>query len=78
MAGTTNREAYQMQNPALEVNASGGGVQEEQSPHSQAAHSLPPCDSGKAAWTLLLAAFIFEALLWGQLNISSVRPTIIR
>ena len=27
--------------------------------------SLPPYDRGKAAWTLLLAAFVFEALLWG-------------
>lgn len=28
-------------------------------------HSLPPYDGGKAAWRLLLAAFVFEALLWG-------------
>ncbi|KAK4619524.1 MFS-type transporter pynF [Fulvia fulva] len=28
-------------------------------------HSLPPHDRGKAAWKLLFAAFIFEALLWG-------------
>jgi hypothetical protein len=27
--------------------------------------SLPPYDGGKAAWRLLLAAFVFEALLWG-------------
>jgi MFS family permease len=27
--------------------------------------SLPPIDSGPSAWRLLLAAFIFEALLWG-------------
>jgi len=27
--------------------------------------SLPPCDSGSAAWRLLLSAFVFEALLWG-------------
>lgn len=29
------------------------------------AHSLPPYDGGKAAWRLLIAAFVFEALLWG-------------
>lgn len=28
-------------------------------------HSLPPHDRGAAAWRLLLAAFVFEALLWG-------------
>ncbi|KAJ9610499.1 hypothetical protein H2200_005276 [Cladophialophora chaetospira] len=27
--------------------------------------SLPPTDGGAAAWRLLLAAFVFEALLWG-------------
>ncbi|OCT49112.1 hypothetical protein CLCR_04874 [Cladophialophora carrionii] len=27
--------------------------------------SLPPTDHGAAAWRLLLAAFVFEALLWG-------------
>ncbi|KAK5174559.1 uncharacterized protein LTR77_001640 [Saxophila tyrrhenica] len=30
--------------------------------HTQA---LPPADGGKAAWRLLVAAFVFEALLWG-------------
>lgn len=28
-------------------------------------HSLPPCDGGKVAWRILLAMFVFEALLWG-------------
>ena len=28
--------------------------------------SLPPYDGGIAAWRLLIAAFVFEALLWGQ------------
>jgi MFS family permease len=27
--------------------------------------SLPPTDGGTQAWTLLLSAFLFEALLWG-------------
>ena len=27
---------------------------------------LPPADGGAAAWRLLGAAFIFEALLWGN------------
>ncbi len=31
------------------------------------AQSLPPADGGRAAWRLLLAAFVFEALLWGPL-----------
>ncbi|KAF2824631.1 MFS general substrate transporter [Ophiobolus disseminans] len=29
------------------------------------ASTLPPIDGGYAAWRLLLAAFVFEALLWG-------------
>ena len=28
--------------------------------------TLPPHDTGRAAWSLLLAAFVFEALLWGS------------
>lgn len=28
--------------------------------------SLSPVDGGHAAWKLLFAAFVFEALLWGK------------
>jgi len=28
--------------------------------------NLAPADSGAAAWRLLVVAFVFEALLWGQ------------
>lgn len=36
-------------------------------PHAQSsATSLAQCDGGYAAWRLLLAAFVFEALLWGE------------
>lgn len=28
--------------------------------------TLAPADGGPAAWRLLLAAFVFEALLWGK------------
>jgi hypothetical protein len=28
--------------------------------------ALAPADGGPAAWRLLLAAFVFEALLWGK------------
>lgn len=27
---------------------------------------LKPADGGKAAWSVLIAAFVFEALLWGK------------
>lgn len=30
------------------------------------AQQLEPADRGLAAWRLLIAAFVFEALLWGQ------------
>ncbi|KAF7185165.1 MFS transporter asaE [Pseudocercospora fuligena] len=39
-------------------------VSQEESPDANL-QSLPPADHGKAACRLLLAAFIFEALLWG-------------
>ena len=32
---------------------------------SNTAPALPPTDHGPAAWRLLIAAFVFEALLWG-------------
>jgi hypothetical protein len=32
---------------------------------STTATSLPAADGGLAAWRLLIAAFVFEALLWG-------------
>ena len=35
------------------------------------ATSLPPADGGLAAWRLLIAAFVFEALLWGRLSLST-------
>ena len=38
------------------------GMEELQDVNGQ---SLPPYDGGRAAWSLLLAAFVFEALLWG-------------
>ena len=35
---------------------------------STIATSLPAADGGLAAWRLLIVAFVFEALLWGQPN----------
>jgi hypothetical protein len=32
----------------------------------ETATSLPAADGGLAAWRLLIVAFVFEALLWGQ------------
>jgi hypothetical protein len=29
-------------------------------------HALPPADRGKDAWLVLAAAFILEALVWGE------------
>lgn len=46
----------------------------EESEHPEAVvqqtneHSLPPCDGGGAAWRLLFTAFVFECLLWGELD----------
>jgi hypothetical protein len=32
--------------------------------------SLKPVDGGIAAWKVLIAAFVFEALLWGEIQAS--------
>ena len=42
------------------------GTTQEELQQEQDGHSLPPADGGRAAWTLLLAGFVFEALLWGS------------
>lgn len=45
-------------------------------PHSssdqQEINSLEPTDGGSSAWKLLLGAFLFEAILWGNSNSKSV------
>lgn len=64
MAESFEREIHEMQAFTEDVVAAGDGAQEDQS-QSLAGFSLPPYDGGKAAWSLLLAAFVFEALLWG-------------
>lgn len=61
------------QNSAVELQ----DLQHQQTDHSAShvstteeattATSLPAADGGLAAWRLLIAAFVFEALLWGQL-----------
>lgn len=37
--------------------------------------SLPPYDGGTAAWTILISAFVFEALLWGMSSKNSILNT---
>lgn len=67
MTERNSRETHELQEFPGEIGASGDGAQEDRS-QDIAGLALPPSDGGKAAWTLLLAAFVFEALLWGQLN----------
>jgi hypothetical protein len=45
--------------------------------HENNVQSLPPPDGGRAAWRLLIAAFVFEACLWGTLpfNDRLIPPT---
>lgn len=64
MAESTGREHHEMQDLPLEGNAL-GETSNEHDIQDQATLSLPAHDGGRAAWTLLLAAFVFEALLWG-------------
>ncbi len=34
--------------------------------HEGTGQGLEPVDKGRAAWRMLLSAFIFESLLWGK------------
>lgn len=34
-------------------------------------HQLQPIDSGPGAWTVLIAVFMFEGVLWGRLHEAS-------
>lgn len=40
-------------------------VEDEPTSDGRAEQGLSPVDGGAAAWRLLCAAFMFEALLWG-------------
>lgn len=40
---------------------------------AQATASLPPADSGRAAWLFLLGSFLIETLLWGTFHIWTTR-----
>lgn len=43
----------------VDIDAENGNITSDQT------RDLPPIDGGRAAWRLLWAAFVFEALLWG-------------
>ena len=45
--------------------AGDAGDTEAASPGGGSEHELSPVDGGKAAWRMLISAFIFESLLWG-------------
>lgn len=39
--------------------------------------SLEPADGGPSAWKLLIAAFMFEAILWGASRSSSYTQSVV-
>jgi hypothetical protein len=39
--------------------------------NSNEGFSLPPTDGGKDAWLCLLACFMLEALIWGEVSMHS-------
>jgi hypothetical protein len=57
--------------PSVEATAQRDGTSPSSIPWSTenendiTGQTLAPADGGPAAWRLLLAAFVFEALLWG-------------
>lgn len=74
MADTTRRNTQPSRSVASPIELAALPSSEQQledeaidhrSTFSRRAHTLPPIDGGRPAWRLLLAAFVFEALLWG-------------
>lgn len=55
----TAHELHDLDNTSFR---SENGVDDE---HNSSDQSLPPIDGGFQAWRVLLAAFMFEAILWG-------------
>ena len=56
--------------PPLQIQRDGDGVLRSGSNDDSTAHrglyqQLKPVDGGIAAWKVLFAAFMFEAILWG-------------
>ena len=41
-------------------------AEDPEASHEATAHALEPVDGGRAAWRMLLSAFAFESLLWGE------------
>lgn len=54
LAETTSRDRAQRED----------GIGDDNAEHDQ--EPLSPVDGGRAAWKLLFAAYVFEALLWGK------------
>ena len=61
-------ELRERQSEVTLPHAGGSAAEPEVDPSIFHEQSLPRCDGGWAAWRLLMAAFVFEALLWGVLN----------
>ena len=58
------------QNPTTQANLESTAPQHDNSnildQDSAVTQQLSPADGGLRAWRLLIAAFVFEALLWGE------------
>lgn len=80
---TNNMQLRDIQLPRNDTNGiAPSDLQPDDRPETNAT-SLPPVDGGRAAWRLLLAAFVFEALLWGSsrnpsMSNSQIRPLTMR
>ena len=55
-------ERYEQATPDRRDNGHDSGRVEEEPLGQQ----LPPSDTGKAAWQVLIGAFVFESILWGR------------
>jgi hypothetical protein len=75
MTTTTTTASIELGNwnqnqPAVQATAastSSTTINSSNEPYDALIQELEPADGGPAAWRLLVAAFVFEALLWGKL-----------
>ena len=65
--GNWNQNQPAVQTAPASTSSTTTAINNSNEPDDALVQQLEPADGGLAAWRLLVAAFVFEALLWGKL-----------
>ena len=65
--GNWNQSQPAVQTTPASTSSTTTTIHNSNEPDDTLIQQLEPADGGPAAWRLLVAAFVFEALLWGKL-----------